>query len=393
MLNEGRIHAVEIDGLDKTRRVVVLREFPLKQGNIFNSIQARKGIDNIYSTGLFEKVSLNLVSQRGRNAIVKIKVKEKASTVLRLGGHFESERGSRGFIEVGNENVLGIGSQLLGHGNIGSRDREVNVSWKSDRFLHTFLTFSTGIYYSSNENFVYRRGDLVPTGEYREDRLGIRLLFGQNVRRFGVVSVGLRSERSTLSKISGDGYPVGSNSFNSLKISSVVDTRDRVPFSRNGRFVKLFYQYFKPYGENTTASFKLFSHLESFQSLGPHTLRAKFVGGTSDRTILFSERFRISGPIDVYGLRNQEQIGSHMLIGSLQYRYQLRKRSLLDTYLSLRYDLSGIWDDPRDVSQRRLRHSLGLAVDLDSPIGPVGIAVGFFELKRRRIYFRFSRSF
>jgi len=40
---------------------VILREFPLKAGEIFNFEKAKQGIANIYSTGLFERVYLSII--------------------------------------------------------------------------------------------------------------------------------------------------------------------------------------------------------------------------------------------------------------------------------------------------------------------------------------------
>ncbi len=393
-IDEGRIARIEIGGLQRTQQMVVLREFSLRAGEIFNSTRARQGIDNIHSTGLFENVSLMPQRQLADGALLQIKVEEKPYNVIRLGDYYQSERGNFAFLEIGNENVLGTASKLFLHGGLGTRDQEVKISWRSDRIFKTFLTLSANAYHVAQENSIYDEQFLDKTlGKYSERRTGLRLSVGQQVRRFGALTAELRWEEINFDSLFGSGYPVSKSGITALALRSVVDTRDQLPFTRGGRYVNVSYEYAKPPAPKEKSFVKFFSHAESFHSFGPHTLHSRFLGGIADATTPFSEQFRLGGPQQVFGLREHQFLGRHLVLGSLGYRYQLRKRPFFDTYLSMRYDVSGLWLDQKHASYKKFRHSVGVAITLDTPFGPVGVALGTYENRQKRVYFNLGIPF
>lgn len=392
-VDEGRIADIVCEGLVHTKDFVAQREFTLKRGEIFNSNAARQSVANLHNTGLFEKVGLSLVRLPGGGALVKFKVEEKPFTILRLGGFFESERGSRAFAEVGNENLFGTGTRVLWHGNLGERDQVTRLSWYADRFAHTYLNLATSIYHELRENLTYVPRRPEPIGAYDERRLGVRAALGQQVRRLGGISLELRSEEVRLRSLSGSGYPVGTTRFNSLALRSILDTRDQLPFTRTGRYLHLAYEYFSPFDGGLESFSKFQAQLESFDSAGPHTLRYRFALGAAEETTPFSEQFKLGGPHELYGLRDQEFVGRHLILGSMEYRYQLRRRPLLDTYLSVRYDWGGVWVDRKDTSYRKIRNGIGMGVTVATPLGPAGVSVGLFEGRQKRVYFQLGHAF
>ncbi len=393
-IDEGRIAAVEFTGLRHTRPFVVQREFSLKAGEIFDSKSARRGLDNIHSTGLFEKVSLTPVREDTGGSRLRIRLQEKPFGVLRLGGYYQSERGTYGLLEIGNENVFGSASEFYLHGTAGSRGFLTKATWRTDRVFSTFLTFSASAYLQAWDSFVYpQTAAEAPSGEYQDRRLGIKWMLGQQVRRFGALSAELRWENIRLDAISGTGYPTGESDIFFFTTKSVLDTRDQLPFARTGRYANIFYEYAKPSQPGADSFVKFFAQLESFHAFGPHVLHPKFIGGIADQTTPFSEQFRLSGPTPVFGLRDQEAIGRNLVVASVEYRYQLRKRPLFDVYFGVRYDLSGIWGDRDQATVHELRHALGLSVTADTPLLPIGIALGWLERWQKRVYFNVGVPF
>jgi NTE family protein len=391
-LDEGRIDRIEIDGLSRTQKMVVLREFPQKPGDIVNSEICSRGIRNIHSTGLFDQVTLN-IKRGGNGAVVKIKVQEKPFTIVRLGGHHDSERGTRGFFEAGDENAFGTGGKIFAYGEKGSRDLLTRLSLRTDRLFTTYVSLAANAYYHARDNLIYESLRKDAIGEYTEERLGVHIALGQQLRRLGAVSAELRLEEVQTEPRDGYGYPTGNATLNALILRSIVDTRDRLPFPRGGRYVHIFYE--NAYSElgARDSFFRFFLRMETFHSRGPHTFHPKLSLGTSDRTTPFSEQFRLGGPEEVYGLRDQELIGRHFLLGSFEYRYQIRRRPLFDSYLSLRYDYSGLWIDKRDVNYRKFRHALGISFGVDTPLGSVSIAYGRYENLQQRVYLSVGYNF
>jgi len=385
MIDEGRIGEIEFEGTNRTRQIVVLREFPLKAGDMFNLNLCSRGIGNIHSTGLFDQVTLNI--KRGENgALVKIKVQEKPFQVLRLGARYDTERDTRGFVEIGDENAFGAGGKIFAYQEIGTRDQLTRLALRNDRLLKTYISFSTNLYRHVRENVVYHNLSRKALGQYQEERLGFDMALGQHIRRFGAVSGELRLEEVNLKSLAGAGYPPGNSTLSALILRSSVDTRDRLPFPRRGRFVHAFYESVYADWGARVSFFRFFLKMETFHSRGPHTFRPKISLGVSDQTTPFSEQFRLGGPDEIYGLRDQELIGRHFAIGSLEYRYLLRRKPLPKLHLSWRYDLNGLWIDKRDANYRKVHHAFGASLACETPLGPISLAYGRYENTRQRVY-------
>ncbi len=387
-LDEGRIGAVEIEGLKRTKPIVVLREFPQKTGDIFNSTISRRGIDNIHSTGLFDQVTLNI--QRGAHgAAVKIKVQEKPSAVLRFGGRYDTERQTRAFIETGDENAFGAGSKFFLYQEIGNRDLVTRLSLRNDRLLKTYIGFASSLYRQWRDNFIFEHLPSDSARKYREERLGGQIALAQQIRRFGVVALEWRIEEVTL-KNSSATMPANST-LNTFTLRSIADTRDQLPFPRRGRFFQAVFENLNAeVGEKEPfESFLRFSvKLESFHSRGPHTLHPRLSFGVASLNTLFSEQFRLGGP-EIYGLREQELIRRRYALGSLAYRYKFRRSPLPTLYLSLRYDLL----DQPDTRFRQFNHAFGASLAYETPLGPLGISYGRYENIRQRVYVNFGFNF
>jgi len=388
-IDEGRIGAIEIEGLKRTKPIVVWREFPQKNGDIFNSTICRRGIDDIHSTGLFDQVTLNI--KRGTSgAMVTIKVQEKPFTVLRLGGRYDTERKTRAFVELGDENAFGTGAKVFAYQEIGSRDLLTRLALRNDRLLKTYINFSGSLYRQGRDNFIYQHLPGDSAREYREERLGGNATLGWQIGRFGVISLEWRLEEVTLKGLRD--YGPDNATLNTLTLRSIVDTRDQLPFPRRGRFVHAVFENINAdLGEkNLFDSFLRFSlKMETFHSRGPHTIYPRLNFGAASLNALFIEQFHLGGPDDVYGLREQEFIRRRFAIGSLEYRYRLRRKPLPTLHLSLRYDLI----DKPDTRFREFHHAFGVSVAYGTPLGPLSISYGRYENIRQRVYVNFGFNF
>jgi len=397
-IDEGYIADIQIEGARHTRDVVIWREYPLQAGDIFDSNRSARGIQNIHSLGLFDQVAVN-VTRRARSvaavvrgtveatAVVHIKLQEKPSLLSRLGLRYDTERSGRLWVEVGDENFLGLASKLFAHGMVGSRDYAGLLSWRIDRLLRTYLNFSAQLRYRYAKNYSYAaRGERL--GEYEDERHGLLLSLGQQVRRFGAVSAEINLENIQVRGLAGRGYDTGRETLNTLTFRSVVDTQDRVPFARQGRYAQLAYSMAIRQLQSEDSFFKFLVKLESSTTFAKrHTVHPRFFAGTSDQNTPFSEQFRIGGPEDMYGLHDQELVGRHFIIASLEYRYRLPTKLLFDTYLSPRFDFGTMWRDKDDVNYRKFRKAMGVALAWDTPLGPMALAIGTIENQANRVYF------
>jgi len=75
-------------------------------------------------------------------------------------------------------------------------------------------------------------------------------------------------------------------------------------------------------------------------------------------------------------VNEDDRRGRQMLLLNLEYRFLLPVRIVFDSYIRLRYDLGSISDVPEEIKFSTFRHGLGAELALDSPVGPVVLAVG-----------------
>ena len=393
VFDEGVIRQINGEGNIKTKSHVILREFSLKEGDIFNSIKAQQGIDNIFATGLFHRVTLS-VTQKRNGLLLTIKVQEKKYHTLGISFRFDSERKSRGFFELANDNFLGLGALLALQNEWGSRDREIRAKFSIERIFKTYLTLNVQAYWNWQQNYVYLQGERFPIGEYSQNQFGTFISIGQLMRKLGVVTAELHFDRFDISPVSGYGYPTRITVINRLTLRSIVDTRDELPYPFRGRYVHLYYDFGNKRLKSDHSFFRFYARLESYNTLNRrNTVHFRFMFGTSDLTTPFQMQFRVGGPDQFYALRDKEWIGRHFVIFSAGYRYFIPSRLPFKTFLGLRFDIGGAWQSPEDTNYKRVRQAIGTYIALDTLLGTMEFSYGRLDTGQNRIYFSLGYKF
>jgi NTE family protein len=380
-IEEGVIQRVLYKGNEKTKRWVLSREFSLNQDDIFNLPRAQAGIRNIYGTGLFERVSME-IRRGGRGAVVLVRVKEKGSISLTLGAQYDLEREVEAFALLAEENLLGVGSKLSFYYQLGGDREKARAGLKADRIFKTYLTFDLNGYWSRRDWTLYRDED--ETGEYSIYRRGARFFLGQHIRRFGTLSAEGRLERVRLNRISGRGYPTGKREIRSLALRSQINTLDRLYFPTSGHAHNAYVEIGQPILGGTEEFRKSYFSLESYLSgWKRHTLFVWGSIGVSESPLPFSEKFRLGGERSLYGFRQGELMGNKLFLLNAGYRMELVRRF----YFGVRYDVGNVWENELQIKWKTTKHAIGVNLALDTPLGPVTLTYGRAAEGQERAYF------
>jgi NTE family protein len=376
ILSEGIIGDLTIKGLEKTKPYVIEREFRLKEGEIFRWPQAKAGIENIYATGLFRSVFLRSLPERDRWRI-QLDLKERLSTLIRLGARYDLERQGRAFIEYSDTNIWGTGNDLTWHLQYGNKDRAVSVNFRSDRIFRSYLTAEVDVHYKKSRHFAF--DNLHRTGEYDRETSGMIFRMGQQLRRFGTLSGFVRAERINILGVEGDGYDPGSLNINTVGFTSVIDTRDMLPYPRAGKYHYFFYEVSSGTVLGADISyFKVKNQLSTFQSFGKrHTFVPRLIWGFSDDTTPFSEQFRVGGTETFYGLEFEELVGRNVFLTRLDYRYLTPWNLIFDSYLGFTLDFGAVWETIVDIRKEDFLSGKGIYLSFKSPVGPLTLAYGW----------------
>lgn len=163
-----------------------------------------------------------------------------------------------------------------------------------------------------------------------------------------------------------------------LGLATTIDTQDKTPYPHRGAFLEAGYVSSQaPLGSQIPFS-RIHFMYDLFLPVWHErfTLHPRVHFGFGDRTMPHTEAFRLGGMQTFYGMRENEYTGRQLFLGSLELRYLLPEPFLFETSLSLRYDLGRTWEIPEQIKFGTMRHGLGIAVGLDTPIGPADFGIG-----------------
>jgi len=389
-LTAGVVDSIKVEGNDITKNYVILREFPLKENSFFNSQIIKQSIQNIYNTQLFEKVAINMESKANKNLLI-IKVLEKKYTALRFGGNVSMDRGVQAYLDLGNENFLGMGSNLSVSGRIGEKDKNAGINFRIDRVFKTYFTSAFHTYYDWKLNPYLVNFE--KKGEYWEERLGAKLIFGQQFKKLGQMTVELRLETVKDRRYSGEFYNSKSSELRTLSIRSVTDKRNRNAFPSKGIYN---IWYWEAGNERLIGGqekyTKAYVNLEGFYTYQTkYTLHIRGGIGVADKTLPFSEYFRLGGMDEFMGLNEYEYAGRQLIYSNFEFRYKLPIKIISDTYLALRYDLAAVWETPDlIIKSEDFFPGYGGWLGIDTFLGPLMVGYGQTRNKSGVFYLSFG---
>ena len=391
-IDEGNIGNLNIAGNRRTKEFVIRREFHVNQGSEFQLSQMNEGLSNLHATGLFKSIILK-TDQQDNNWNLNLHLQEKLPHVIRLGARYNRERNGRSFIEFSDENFAGTGNDFTIHGQYGDRDADGKIKYRLNRIFKTLYTSEIDFHSNKSKFFAYENFDGV--GEYERRSTGSIISMGRHIERFGAISFFTRNERIYIRSISGYGYDTGKMNINTIGFTTIVDTRDQVPFPKSGRYFDFSYEVSG--GEFLSADisyFKVQNQLASYLTFFKrNTICPKIFWGTSDLTTPYSEQFRIGGQNSFMGLREGEMQGRHAVLASLEYRYFFPSKLLFDTFLTLRYDVGSAWKNSLEIKGEDFISGRGVAFAFDTPLGPISFAYGVASNGKKTLYFNAGYEF
>jgi len=387
IINEGIISSIAVEGNTVTSKQVILNEFPLSAGDLFNIRKADIGLDNIYSTKLFRQVSLFTEKEDGGNRVI-LRVVEQPYLRALLSVRSDRERATRGKLELRHENLLGLGINASISGLLGDRDKLGHLRYRAPRFFNTILTNGIELTYGSRDNFLYTDTS-IRNGEYNEKRLVASFILGAQVRRLGAATLELLFISSNITGLSSAGFFVESErDIVAFRFRSTVDRRNRLPVPTAGQFSQFTYTFSTSSFGNEQGYTSFEGKFESFTTFKKRiTFRPSVYFGIADLTMPFSEQFRLGGRTMLYGTRENRFVGRKYFNSSVELRYRMPTKNYFNTHFLIRYDLGQMQlnpETPFDVDE--FVSGYGGGIILETPFGPASIEWGRNSQNIERIY-------
>ncbi len=386
VIDEAIVNRIDVEENKRTKDWFVRSLFPPKVGQPYSTSRASQGIANIYGTDLFNRVMVDLVPYR-EGAIVKIRVEEKQHRQLRLGWHWDDEYKSEEFIEVLDDNIGGIGLQLLVHASLARDRQDYLTAFKADRIFKTYLTSTIRLYRRQLDRHLFdKEGSRI--GERAEIKTGAELRLGQQIARLGTVTGGFTVE--DIEYRLPDENRTEKSGLRIFRIESLVETFNRMPFPETGKKHLFELQFAGEYLGGDVEFTRFFTSLEAYFALGKRlNYHPKMALGLSRSGLPVSEKFYLGGMHSFAGFRTHQLSGDKVFTLTNELRVKLPLR----LYLTGRYDMGEVYTATDQIKLRNLRHGVGISLALDSPIGPLEFGYGVADTDEERFYFNVGYSF
>jgi len=374
-INIGYLNDVILEGNEKTRDYVIMRELEIEPGDPLNYNQLQRNLESVFRLEFFEDIypDLFMVSEEDNTANLVLEFLEGNTGSINFGaGYQQNPEGSNwfGFLDLEERNLFGRAQEISLYGRLGG-EREYRLSFYEPRVFGSELSFDI-----EGADFI-QRGD-----RFREFTTAFGYpLFGDwrgNVR----LSHRNNLDQDILTR--------------SITFRGRQDTRDSPFFPQSGGIDELTLEFggylvggdedFIKYGAETRR------FTEGYQE--DHAVGFRLRTGFSDAELPQQEKYAIGGPDTLRG--HDRMIGDHMLLSNFEYRVQV-----IDNVQAVGFlDIGHVWDhEPDEDSPEKIfrtfnfSRSQGLGVRVDTPIGQVRLDYAFDEDWSGTPHFGFGQTF
>ena len=400
------VNRVEILGNDVTTETCIREQIFVLPGDVFNQDLLVRSYHNIANLGFFETPmpppDTRQANDRGDVDIV-FRVKEKRTGSVNFGASVGQGTGVGGFVGFEQPNLFGLCKRGSLQWQFGHYINDFNLSYTDPAIQQSRISGTVNAYHSQTRFII--------SGLGRQVRTGGQLQFGFPVpqSRFSRFFVSYGGERVDY----GDQGLLGTadcrNCFRStLGMSLNHDTRIDMPFPSAGSNQSLSAQFTGgPLGgtaayQRYTGEMRSYATLASFGGGRPGGSTIKVITGLSSRAgVLFGnagpfylQRFSLGGVQFGEPLRGYEEFSitpRGYRPGGGQYEAQLESfgnafftttaevgvRFGPQLYVNAFYDAGNIWARARDFDPTRLFRGAGVGVSLITPLGPLGLDLGY----------------
>ena len=385
VLDEGRISGISVEGNDKTRWWVVTSYFPLDAGDFYSKFRAMRGVQDIYSSGLFDNVNLRLEERNG-GVWVTILVKERRFTFARVAARYHEDFHPESLVKTGYANLFGTGNELSVSARFSERRKLYQLQLRADRIFRSFITYNIRLYYANDKIGQFQDGEKI--SDRTDKRWGIKFGVGQQLWKRGLFDVTARFEGVRYQF--GDEKSSNERRVASLQSGVTVDTRDRFTFPTAGRVLKGTLEIASDVLSADEVFRKFEGSAEGYVKLA-HRLNVhpRLALGLSQNGLPIYDKFYLGGSRSFNGYAVDQLVGDKYFLSN----FEVRLGPVYSTYLSFRYDAGQVFGRFEEVRVQGLRHAWGVALALDTPLGPLSIGYGRAEAKYDRLYLNLGFDF
>ncbi len=399
---------VTYEGLRSTHQNVASRELTIKEGEVYSREKITDSQQRVYSTGLFNYISLKAkdVEQKPAKPDFALKVIEKrpnyVGAKMELAQNQPLTANKQEYLTVdltgewGNRNLWGT-SRKIGLSAYYGFKVVPEIERLSNRFTARFVEpwfFNTRTVFDFD--LYYEPGLKSMLQEYRIESYGGNANFSREADEHTKIWLtGSYEEVKIYSIPSGklETYKEeqGINVRRKLRLWGEYDTRSNVFIPLDGSFTQLYTEYVGGFlgGDNnffkTGLSWSRYNHLGRGSAVHVLATRIEFgyaTGLTKGEEIPTFDRFYMGGASTMRGYKENSMGptdeegdpagGLVMIVGNVEYRRELFWKFGYTLFL----DVGNLWERVKQVKLGGFKTTTGLGIQFFTPVGPLRIDYG-----------------
>jgi len=403
------VNRIEIAGNDYTHESCIREQIVLAPGQVFNRNYLIRSYQNIGNLNFFETpMPAPETRPSGDQGDVDIvfNVKEKRTGNVNFGASMGQGTGLGGFIGLDQPNLLGRCKRAQLQWNFGRFINDFSATYSDPNIRQSRVSGSFTAYHSRARFQLADLGQAIRTGG--QVQLGFPVPQSIYTRLF--VSYGGEKVRYDNSGLLGTVADACKSCFRStLGLTAQHDTRTGLPFPADGG-LQSFNAQFNGGPLGGTAAFQRYTtELRSYAPIGRiggSLLGGEpmmFVVGLSARAgalfgnpgpFFYSQSFSLGGTQYGEPLRGYDEFsitpngynpsadqtqaskssfGNAFFVGTTELGLRVNQSLYLNTF----FEGGNVWNKPREFDPTRLFRSFGFGVSTLSPLGPLGVDIGY----------------
>lgn len=364
---------------------------------------AARGVTRLYGEGIFETVDYRVVEEEGLTGLeVSATRKSWGPNFVRFGLELQDDlEGGNSF----NAGVRFLFTEVNGYGAEWQTDLQVGVEPGVFSEFYQPLGPASPWFVAPRASFDRRNVDLVSDGrrlaQYRISNAELGLDLGRELGNWGELRAGILRGRGKSELRVGDpqgGLPRRTD-FDRGELSARfgLDRLDSVYFPRHGGVFTLEWNGGREALGADDDSDRLAMDWLMARSRGKSSYVLWLTGGTtlSGPENAVQDLYTLGGLFNLSGLAPDSRAGPHFAIGRAIYYRRIGRGGQgflnVPTYAGLSFELGNVWEDRGDMGFGSARLNGSLFLGLDTPLGPVYLAVGLDEGGGSSLYLLLGR--
>ena len=386
------IRNIFLDGNYITRDYVIKREFKVKGGDPFNLEKVRKSQAEIFKTGFFSNVQIDILPAGVPDKTdLVFMVEEQKTGMASVGAGYSSEDRLVGTVKISQDNLLGRGQKLSLMWEFGARKQNYSISFTEPWLFNTPTPFSASIY-----NTVHRR--FLGAGNYSEQRAGGSLSLGRHFTdelssslKYSLEQVRIYDIHTAIK----DDISESLDTTSSITPISSFDTRD-YPFDPSrGYLIRASNQIAGGIfgGDSNFVKFecqKTYFQPIFWKFVAVGNVKGGAVSGFGDTVeVPIYERFNVGGAESIRGYDYRDRVfptkgGRYKLIGNMEIKFPIvSEKGMTLLQGAVFYDIGSTWNNFSDITLRsgigenKLKRGFGVGIRIKIRAFPIRLDWGF----------------